>query len=242
MTKINDLKIKIFADGADLASIEKFNSNSYISGFTTNPTLMKKAGIRDYKRFAFDVLEIVKNKPISFEVFSDEINEMENQAREISSWAKNIYVKIPISNSKSEKTFNLVEKLSKDGIKCNITAVLTIDQVKEIYQVADPKTETIISIFAGRIADTGIDPIQTMRDAINLCKPKKTIEILWASTREIINIMQANSIDCHIITVPHDILKKIQGLGKDLKQLSLETVQAFLTDAVNSGYKIKIDK
>ena len=242
MVKIKDIKIKIFADGADLNSIKELNRNLYISGFTTNPTLMKKGGVKDYKKFAFDMLKIVKDKPVSFEVFSDEVNEMENQAREISSWGENIYVKIPITNSKGIKTYKLVEKLSKDGIKCNVTAILLIEQVQEIYQVSDPNTDIIISIFAGRIADTGVDPTSTMREAVSLCKNKKKIQILWASSRELINILQANSTGCHIITVPHQILKKIDGMGKDLKQLSLETVKTFLSDAVSAGYNIKTNK
>ena len=242
MVKIKDIKIKIFADGTDLNSIKELNRNLYISGFTTNPTLMKKGGVKDYKKFAFDMLKIVKDKPVSFEVFSDEVNEMENQAREISSWGENIYVKIPITNSKGIKTYKLVEKLSKDGIKCNVTAILLIEQVQEIYQVSDPNTDIIISIFAGRIADTGVDPTSTMREAVSLCKNKKKIQILWASSRELINILQANSTGCHIITVPHQILKKIDGMGKDLKQLSLETVKTFLSDAVSAGYNIKTNK
>ena len=242
MIKLEDMKIKIFADGADLSSIENLNNNPIIYGFTTNPTLMRKAKVKDYKKFAMSALKIVKNKPISFEVFSDDINEMEYQANEISSWGKNVFVKIPITNSKDEKTFNLVKKLSQKKIKCNITAILTLDQVKEIYEVVDPNVNTIISIFAGRIADAGKDPLPTMIDAIKLCNTKKKVEILWASTREVLNIIQANSINCHIITVPHDILKKINGIGKNLKQLSLETVKTFLTDANNSGYKIEVDK
>lgn len=238
MNKVSKLKIKIFADGADLSSIQKLNDNSYISGFTTNPTLMKKAGVTDYKNFAVQALKFVNDKPISFEVFSDEIIEMEKQAREIASWGKNIFIKIPITNSKGEKTSKLVESLTKDSIKCNVTAVFTLDQVKDIYDVVDNNTETIISVFAGRIADSGLNPIDIMERSIKICKPKKKIEILWASTREVYNIIQAENIGCHIITVPHLILKKIDGLGKDLNQLSLETVQSFLSDAQNAGFKI----
>ena len=241
MTKIQDLKIKIFADGADLNSIEVLNSQSHIKGFTTNPTLMRKSGVTDYKKFAMEALKIVKKKPISFEVFSDEFDEMKNHAEEISSWGKNVYVKIPITSSKGEKTFNLVKTLSENGIKCNITAILTLNQVKEIYEIANPDTDMVISIFAGRIADTGVDPIETIRDAISLCKPKKKIEILWASTREILNIVQANNIGCHIITVPHQILNKSNGIGKDLEKLSLETVKGFLSDSRKANYKIDIN-
>ena len=242
MKKLKDLDIKIFADGADLASIENLNMNQDISGFTTNPSLMKKAGITDYKKFCQDVLKITKNKPISFEIFSDDLDEMYDQANEIASWGKSIFVKIPITNSKGEKTSGLIKKLLENKIKCNVTAILTIQQVKEIYEISNSETDMIISIFAGRIADTGIDPIPMMSKAVNICKTKKNIEILWASTRELINIFQANQINCQIITVPHDILKKISLIGKNLEDLSLETVQMFLTDATKAGYKIKINK
>jgi len=242
MKKLKDLSIKIFADGADLVSIENLNKNQDISGFTTNPSLMKKAGITDYKKFCQDVLKITKNKPVSFEIFSDDLDEMYDQANEIASWGKSIFVKIPITNSKGEKTFGLIKKLLEKKIKCNVTAILTIQQVKEIYEISNSETDVIISIFAGRIADTGIDPILIMSEAVNICKTKKNIEILWASTRELINIFQANQINCQIITVPHDILKKISLIGKNLDDLSLETVQMFLTDATKAGYKIKINK
>ena len=239
---INDLSIKIFADGADLVSIEKLNMNKDISGFTTNPSLMKKAGVLDYKKFCQDVLKITKNKPVSFEIFSDDLDEMYDQAKEIASWGKSIFVKIPITNSKGEKTSGLIKKLLEKNIKCNVTAILTIKQVEEIYEISNTKTEVIISIFAGRIADTGINPIPLMSEAIKICKDKKNIEILWASTRELINIFQANEINCQIITVPHDILKKTSLIGKNLDDLSLETVQMFLNDATKAGFKIKIDK
>jgi len=239
MKKINDLKIEIFADGADLKSIQKLNNTSYISGFTTNPSLMKKAEVTDYKKFALDALKIIGDKPISFEVFSDEIDEMEQQAKEISSWGNNIYVKIPITNTKGIKTSNLVKKLSDSSIKCNVTAILTQNQVKEIYEIANPNTDMVISIFAGRIADTGLDPIPTMKNAINLFKDKKKIKILWASTREVINIIQADNIGCHIITVPNSILEKTKNLGKNLNELSLDTVKDFLSDAQKANYKIK---
>ena len=239
MFNLSKINIKVFADGADLKSIETFNAQPYIKGFTTNPSLMRKSGVKSYKEFATKALKIIKDKPISFEVFSDEIDGMEKQANEISSWGKNIYVKIPITNSKGEKTFKLVRKLSEKAIKCNITAILTLDQVKEIYEIANPNIDMVISIFAGRIADTGVDPNQVMKDAINLCKSKKKIEILWASTREVLNIVQANNIGCHIITVPHQILSKLPSLGKNLVKLSLETVQGFLSDAKKANYKIE---
>ena len=242
MNKLKDLNIKIFADGADLVSIENLNMNQNVSGFTTNPSLMKKAGVVDYMKFCKDVLKITKNKPVSFEIFSDDLDEMYDQANEIASWGKSVFVKIPITNSKGKKTSSLIKKLLENKIKCNVTAILTIQQVKEIYEISNFETEVIISIFAGRIADTGIDPIPMMTEAINICKSKKNIEILWASTRELINIFQANQIGCQIITVPHDILKKISLIGKNLDDLSLETVQMFLNDATKAGFKIKINK
>ena len=242
MDKLKDLNIKIFADGADLASIENLNSKKDISGFTTNPSLMKKAGVTDYKKFCQDVLKITKEKPVSFEIFSDDLDEMYDQANEIASWGKSIFVKIPITNSKGKKTSSLIKKLLENKIKCNVTAILTIQQVKEIYEISNSETDVIISIFAGRIADTGIDPIPMMSEAVNICKDKKNIEILWASTRELINIFQANKINCQIITVPHDILKKTSLIEKNLDDLSLETVQMFLNDAIKAGFKIKINK
>ena len=242
MNKLKNLDIKIFADGADLVSIEKLNMDQNISGFTTNPSLMKKAGVTDYKEFCQDVLKIIKDKPVSFEIFSDDLDKMYDQANEIASWGKSIFVKIPITNSKGEKTSGLIKKLLENKVKCNVTAILTIQQVKEIYEISNFETEVIISIFAGRIADTGIDPIPMMTEAVNICKTKKNIEILWASTRELINIYQANQINCQIITVPHDILKKIPLIGKNLDDLSLETVQMFLNDATKAGFKIKINK
>ena len=242
MNKLKNLDIKIFADGADLVSIEKLNMDQNISGFTTNPSLMKKAGVTDYKKFCQDVLKIIKDKPVSFEIFSDDLDKMYDQANEIASWGKSIFVKIPITNSKGEKTSGLIKKLLENKVKCNVTAILTIQQVKEIYEISNFETEVIISIFAGRIADTGIDPIPMMTEAVNICKTKKNIEILWASTRELINIYQANQINCQIITVPHDILKKIPLIGKNLDDLSLETVQMFLNDATKAGFKIKINK
>ncbi len=233
-----NLKTLIFADGADLKSIVKLNSDPMISGFTTNPSLMKKAGIVDYKKFALEVLKIVKKKPVSFEVFSDEINDMERQAREISSWGENVYVKIPITNSKKIKTNNLVKKLSDDKIKCNVTAVFTLDQVKDVFESANNETDLIISVFAGRIADSGLNPMSTMKKTIDLCASKKNIKILWASTREIYNLVQANEINCHIITIPNSILGKLPGIGKNLEELSLETVNSFLQDAEKSGFNI----
>ena len=242
MDNLKNMNIEIFADGADLNSMKELDKDKNINGFTTNPSLMKKAGVTDYKKFAKEVLSNIKEKPVSFEIFSDELDKMYEQANEIASWGKNVFVKIPITNSKGIKTSKLIEKLTDKGVKCNVTAILTIQQVKEIYEIINNETEIIISIFAGRIADTGIDPIPIMKDAVEICKTKKNIKILWASTREIINIFQANKLNCHIITVPNEILKKIGSIGKDLNQLSLETVNTFLLDATKAGFKIEIEK
>lgn len=242
MPKINDLKIKIFADGADPKKIYELNKIDYIKGFTTNPSLMRKAGITDYKNFAIEILKNIKEKPISFEVFSDEINIMEDQAKEIASWGKNVNVKIPITNTKGESTVSLVGKLSKQGIICNVTAIFTLEQLNSILNVLNPETPTILSVFAGRIADTGVDPITIMTGSVQASKVKPKVSILWASTREVINIFQADSIGCHIITVPHDLLNKLSNIGKSLESFSLETVEGFYKDAKKAGYSINIKK
>ena len=236
---VKRFKIKIFADGADLSSIKELNSRKYISGFTTNPTLMKKAGVKDYKKFAFSFLKLVKNKPISFEVFADNLYLMKKQAREIATWGKNVYVKIPITNSKGKKTIKIIKELSNDGIKLNITALLTKDQVKETIKALNKQTESIISIFSGRIADTGVSPEKIIKYSIIQSK-KKNIKVLWASTRETYNIFEAERMKAHIITVPHNILSKFNMLGMSLKKLSLSTVQSFLRDSIKAGFKINI--
>jgi len=235
---VKKLKIKIFADGADLASIKKFNSKKYISGFTTNPSLMKKAGIKDYKKFALQVLKDVKKKPISFEVFTDNLNLMKKQAREISSWGKNVYVKIPVTNSKGKITKKIIKILSDEGVKLNITALFTKNQIKQTVESLNKNTKSIISIFCGRIADTGINPEKITKYAIEISKKKK-IEVLWASTRETYNIFEAQKVNAHIITVPHNILSKFNLIGMNLKKLSLITVQSFLKDSIKAGFKIK---
>ena len=238
----NNLNIKIFADGADLNSIKKLSLDENIKGFTTNPSLMKSAGVTDYKKFCKEVLEITKEKPVSFEIFSDDLEDMYEQAVEIASWGKSIFVKIPITNSKGQKTTNLVKRLLDKNVKCNVTAVFTLNQVEEVFKITNLSTELIISIFAGRIADTGVNPLDVMSKAIEICKNKKNIKILWASTRELLNIFQANEIDCHIITVPNDILKKMSFIGKNLDDLSLDTVKTFLNDANKAGFKIEVKK
>ena len=236
---VKNFKIKIFADGADLLSIRKLNSKKYISGFTTNPTLMKKSGIKDYKKFALNVLKFVKTKPISFEVFADNLNLMKQQAREISTWGKNVYVKIPVTNSKGVKTTSIIKTLSEEGINLNITALFTKRQIKETVNSLDKNTKSIISIFSGRIADAGVNPENIIKYSLKVAK-KKNIEVLWASTRETYNIFEAQKIKCHIITVPHSILNKFGLIGMDLKKLSLATVKSFLNDSIKAGFKIKI--
>ena len=201
---------------------------------------MKKAGIKDYKDFAIKLLSEIKDKPISFEVFSDDIIEMEKQAEEIASWGKNVNVKIPITNTKKIPTIELIRKLSAKGIICNITAIFTASQIQDVVEVLDKTTPAILSIFAGRIADTGIDPEKIVTDSINIAKSKPKSEILWASTRENLNIFQAERMGCHIITVPHDLLKKMSNIGKNLEEFSLETVHGFYTDALSAGYRIKL--
>lgn len=238
MNGLNDLKIKIYADGADLQSFIKLNSKNFIKGFTTNPSLMKKNGIKNYKSFAKELLNKIKDKPISFEVFEDDLLGMERQANEIASWGKNLYVKIPITNTKGESTHKLVHKLTKNGISCNVTAIFTTKQVELITDAIENTTPTILSLFAGRIADTGIDPLPLMKESIKYTTDKKNIEILWASTREVLNIFQANNINCHIITVPNDLLRKLNNLNKDLEKFSKETVIDFYNDAKSAGYKI----
>ena len=239
MLKVKNLKIKIFADGADSKQMYELNKKDYIKGFTTNPTLMKKAGIIDYKKFALEILSQIKQKPISFEVFSDEIDTMEEQAVEISSWGKNVNVKIPITNTKGKSTADLIGRLSKRGIICNITAIFTVQQLKGVLNVLDRNTSAILSVFAGRIADSGIDPIPLMRDSVLISKTKPKASVLWASTREIINVAQAENVGCHIITVPHELLNKFSSIGKSLESFSLETVSKFYNDAKAAGYIIK---
>ncbi len=233
-----NLKVKLFADGAEKAGMLEMYNNSLISGFTTNPTLMRKAGIKDYKEFAHDILLVIKDKPISFEVFSDEFNEMESEALEIASWGKNVYVKIPITNTRAEASLDLIKKLCNAGVKINVTAMMTADQVRSVVPILCSGPASYVSVFAGRIADAGVDPLPIMKDVVALLKDYKNIELIWASPRELYNVVQADSIGCHIITATNDILKKIPTLGKDLAQFSLDTVKMFYDDAQKAGYKI----
>jgi len=235
---LNKLRIKIFADGADLTSIKALYSKSHINGFTTNPTLMRQAGVTDYKTFALEVLSIVTDLPVSFEVFADDISTMEAQAHEIASWGKNVNVKVPITNTVGESTAALVGRLSAAGIVCNVTAMFTLDHVRKIVEVLDANTPAILSIFAGRIADTGVDPVPLMRGAVEIAHSKPKAEVLWASPRELLNIFQADEVGCHIITVTPDVLKKLSGVGKCLEKFSLETVAMFYSDACAAGYSI----
>ncbi len=238
MSDLKFLKVKLFADGADLAGIKEMASNPAIKGFTTNPTLMRKAGIADYKAFALQVLQAVGDRPISFEVFADDFDTMEKQALEIASWGKNVNVKIPVTNTKGEFCGPLVERLSRAGVQLNVTAVMTLDQVKRITDRLAIDTPAIVSVFAGRIADTGRDPVPLMTKAVEILKSKPRAELIWASPRELLNIFQADSIGCHIITATNDILKKLSLVGKDLDAYSLETVEMFYKDAKAAGYTI----
>ena len=237
-----DMKIKIFADGADLDGIREMAGNPLIKGFTTNPTLMRKAGVADYKGFAFDVLKIVTERPVSFEVFADEFGEMEAQALEIASWGDNVNVKIPVTNTLGDSAAPLVGRLSEKGIKVNVTAVFTLDQVEEIIAVLDPETPAILSVFAGRVADSGRDPVPHMKAAVKLTSSRQLAQVMWASPRELLNILQADAAGCHIITVTNDVLKKLGSIGKDLGEFSRETVQMFYDDACAAGYTIPTGK
>ena len=235
---VENLRIKLFADGADLSGMLEMNSKPYIKGLTTNPTLMRKAGITDYREFATEVLSQIKEKPISFEVFSDDLGEMKKQALEIASWGRNVYVKIPITNTLGISTSQVVEYLVQERVKVNVTALMTVEQVQIVARVLDPKIPSFVSVFAGRIADTGRDPLPIMKDALGVLAINSTCELIWASPRELLNVFQANDLGCHVITATNDILKKLELVGKDLNEFSLETVQMFAKDAVASDYRI----
>jgi transaldolase len=237
-SKVSELKVKLFADGADLPGMLEMASKPFISGLTTNPTLMRKAGISDYASFAKSVLEVIKDKPISFEVFSDELDEMKTQGEKIASWGENVYVKIPITNTAGESTKPVIEYLAKNGVKVNVTALMTANQVMEIQEALDPNVPSCVSIFAGRIADTGRDPMLIMKNCIELLSHNPNSELIWASPRELLNVFQADLIGCHIITATNEILRKLELCGKDLTKYSLETVQMFYDDARSAGFVI----
>lgn len=239
MMKLTDLKVKIFADGADLAGIREIAANPLIKGFTTNPTLMRKAGVDDYERFAKSVIEIVGDRPISFEVFADDWDEMRAQAIEISSWAPNIYVKIPVTDTSGRSAAPLLRDLTARGIKLNVTALLTLDQVNEVADAIGAATAGIISVFAGRLADTGRDPVPMMRDAVARLRRSPGLELLWASPRELLNIFHAEEAGCHIITVSNDLLAKLSLVGRDPREYSLETVRMFFDDGKKAAYRIR---
>ena len=236
---LKDLTVKIFADGADKKGMLELNANPLIQGLTTNPTLMRKAGISEFEVFARDILQGITVKPVSFEVFSDEFPEMKRQAMKINSWAQNVYVKIPITNTRKESSLPLIRELANEGVKLNITAMLTLDQVRGVAEHLHAKAPAFISVFAGRIADTGTDPVPLMRECLTILKDRPQAELLWASVREVLNIFQANDCGAHIVTVPHDILgKAIKMAGMDLGELSLDTVKMFANDAKAAGFTL----
>ena len=238
MVTANDLQVQIFADGADIEGIRNLRSNPLIKGFTTNPTLMKQAGIKDYLKFSKEVIEVIDGLPISLEVFSDDFSEMKTQALKLSALGSNVNVKIPITNTKSEPSSKLVSELAKEGVSLNVTALFTLKQVDDTVAALQGSRKSYISVFAGRIADAGVDPMPIMEGALQLMRSEKQLELIWASPREVLNIVQADQIGCHVITVTHDLLKKLSGLGKDLTQFSLETVAMFANDAKNAGYTL----
>lgn len=239
MLSLETLKIQIYADGADKAGILDLYAKPYIKGLTTNPTLMRKVGISDYEAFARDILTHVTGKPISFEVFSDDFPEMKRQALKIAGWARNVFVKIPITNARGESSVPLIGELAREGVQINVTAMLTLAQLREVAGVLNPALPSIVSIFAGRIADTGVDPVPVMREALAIIRPLPRCELLWASVREVLNIIQAEQVGCHIVTVTHDVLAKASKLlGTDHTELSLDTVRMFARDAAAAGYTL----
>ena len=233
-----ELKVKLFADGADINGMLEMYKNPLIKGFTTNPTLMKKAGVTDYENFAKEILSVIDDKPISFEVFSDDFEEMEVQALKISRWGENVNVKIPITNTKGESSAEIIKRLSNKGVKINVTAMFLIEQLEEVAPLLSNGAGGYVSIFAGRIADAGVDPVPIMKKAVEILRDFSNVELIWASPRELYNVVQANEIGCHIITATNDILKKLPLLGKNLRVFSLETVRMFYKDALNAGYSI----
>jgi transaldolase len=234
----NSLKIKIFADGADRSGMLEMYRNPLVAGFTTNPTLMRKAGISDYRGFAKSILSEIRDRPISFEVFADDFAEMERQAMEIRAWGTNVYVKIPVMNTERRPSYELIKGLSKAGVQLNVTAIMNLDQVREVGAALSGGAPSVVSVFAGRIADTGVDPEPLMREALAILQPAKHAELLWASPREVLNVYQADAAGCHIITATNDIIKKLDLQGKDLHEFSLETVKMFYDDARAAGFSL----
>ena len=240
LPSVDQLTVKIFADGADLKGMKEAAAQPHVKGFTTNPTLMRQAGVTDYKQFALDVLKLIPDRPVSFEVFADDFPTMEAQGREIASWGDNVYVKVPVTNTKGEFAGPLMSRLSAAGIKLNVTAIMTNEQVRRVAAVLAKDVPAIVSVFAGRIADTGRDPVPIMREAVALLKERPKAELLWASPRELLNIFQADEIGCHIITVTGDVIRKLALVGKDLDRYSLETVAMFHKDALSAAFTIPV--
>ncbi len=240
MKSVSELKIQLFADGADKASMVDLSRQPYIKGFTTNPTLMRKAGVTDYERFAREILDHIPDRPVCFEVLADDETEMRREAHKIAAWGSNVCVKIPVTNTRRQPMYNLIRGLSAEGIRVNATAVLAFDQVRQVARALKDGGPSYISVFAGRIADTGRDPVPLMQSALELMASNRNSQLVWASPRELLNIFQADQIGCHVITVTPDVLKKIPLIGKDLHDFSLETVQMFYDDAVRSGYKLDL--
>jgi transaldolase len=238
MRAVSSLGIKIYADGADLQTMREMSRKPWIRGFTTNPTLMRKAGVSDYRGFAIDVLRAIPDRPISFEVFSDEFEQMAQQAREIASWGTNVFVKVPVTNTRGESSANVVRDLTVTGIRVNVTAILGLDQVRDMIRALEGGSPAYVSVFAGRVADTGRDPVPLMAAAVELARLAPNVEVIWASPRELLNIYQADAIGCQIIAVTNDILGKLDLVGKDLGAYSLETVQMFRNDALQAGYTL----
>ena len=238
MTRIEELTVKIFADGADKEGMLEMYAKPYIKGLTTNPTLMRKAGITDYKSFAKDILSAISDRPISFEVFSDDFAVMERQALEIASWGENVYVKIPVTNTQREPCYALAKKLAESKVKLNVTAIMTLEQVRDVVASLDPNVPSYVSVFAGRIADTGRDPVPLMAAAVEMLKVAPAAELIWASPRELLNIFQADAIGCHVITVTNDVLAKLSLVGLDLDDYSLDTVKMFYNDAVTANFTL----
>lgn len=242
MHAVNELKTKIFADGADKQGMLQMYQNTWIKGFTTNPTLMRKAGISDYEAFARDIIKSIPDRPISFEVFSDDFDEMFDQGMRIASWGRNVYVKIPVTNTLGEPSYQLIKSLADKNVMMNVTALMTLDQVFDVTNALAKTSSSYISVFAGRIADTGRDPLPLMRKSLEIMRSHAQLELIWASPREILNVFQASDIGCHIITVTNDILKKLDLIGKDLNEYSLETVKMFRDDAIKAGFALETSR
>jgi transaldolase len=238
MAELESLRVKLFADGADKVGMLEMYRKPYIQGFTTNPTLMRRAGVTDYRAFALDVLAAIPDRPISFEVFADDFAAMERQAREIASWGEQVYVKIPVMNTQGEPTYRLVHRLASSGVKVNVTALLTVEQVRQVADAVAGGAPCFVSVFAGRIADTGRDPVPIMAAAVEALRASPNAELIWASPRELLNIFQADSVGCHIITATNDILHKLELIGKDLHEYSLDTVRMFYNDAASAGFRL----